>query len=126
VGFSLNGFPYFITGSSTSTLIPARLSVQLTYGLTLAKSPSDSLHQGLQRARASTAALIANRVERPVPAVYLPLWTTTFSRRTRHSSLRLFAQDVGKADGLSNDAKQEKAFEHRPGCGSMLLIASKR
>ena len=53
---------------------------------TLAKSPSDSLHQRLQQSRCLHCCSDCYRVERTSSrAGLLPLWTTAFSRRTRYS-----------------------------------------
>ncbi len=51
---------------------------------TLAKSPSDPLHQRLQQSRCLDCCSDCYRVERTSSrAGLLPLWTTAFSRRTR-------------------------------------------
>src|SRR6266481_1247281 len=51
---------------------------------TLAKSPSDSLHQRLQQSRCLHCCSDCYRVERTSSRAGLPpLWTTAFSRRTR-------------------------------------------
>src|SRR5262249_45701835 len=56
---------------------------------TLAKSPSDSLHQRLQQSRCLHCCSDCYRVERTSSrAGLLPLWTTTFSRRTRYLDFR--------------------------------------
>ena len=70
-------------GSCISLFEACSAFTQVT-ACTLTKSPSDSLHQRLQQSRCLHCCSDCYRVERTSSrAGLLPLWTITFSRRTR-------------------------------------------
>jgi hypothetical protein len=69
---------------SCISLFEACLAFTHVTACTLAKSPSDSLHQRLQQFRYLHCCSDCYRVERTSSRAGLPpLWTTAFSRRTR-------------------------------------------
>ena len=84
---------------------------------TLAKSPSDSLHQRLQQSRCLHCRSDCYRVERTSSRAGIPpLWTTAFSRRTRYVDKRtstkpdMFVDEAAQAHPAAALARSE----HRP------------
>jgi hypothetical protein len=80
---------------SCITLFEACSAFTHVTACTLAKSPSDSLHQRLQQSRCLHCCSDCYRVERTSSRAGLPpLWTITFSRRTRIVSYSEVIQNI--------------------------------
>src|SRR6266478_2579538 len=87
---STSAFPETGAGRLLHHCFRGLLSVTHVTACTLARSPSDPLHQRLQQSRCLHCCSDCYRVERTSSrAGLLPLWTTAFSRRTWFSDLGL-------------------------------------